>query len=70
MSAVDKQDWFFTFGAGQEYDGYYVRVRNADFSQARMKMVIKFGSRWSGQYNKTDFTSERLGEKLEKLEDL
>jgi hypothetical protein len=70
MSAADKQDWFFTFGAGQTNEGFYVRVVNSTYIEARLKMVEVYGIFWCAQYNKTDFLSERLAEKLDKLEDL
>ena len=70
LSATENQNWFFTFGAGQKFDGYYVRVVNSTFLEARLKMVEKFGIFWCSQYNLLDFESEGLHEKLDKLEDL
>jgi hypothetical protein len=64
----DRQDYYFTFGAGQEYDGQYVIVMHSTFGEARLKMVKKYGIAWSGQYSVPDFLRARLDEKLELLE--
>lgn len=50
------QDWFFTFGAGQEHDGGYVRIYGTQ-AGARAAMVEAFGTAWSFQYR----TAERAG---------
>lgn len=60
--------WYFTFGAGQEYDGYYVIVNNCGFSEARQKMFAKYGTRWCGQYVQETFLSLNMG--LELLEEM
>ena len=45
----DKECWIFTFGEGHDYPGYYVRVFG-NFSEARMKMVEKYGTKWAFQH--------------------
>lgn len=42
--------WWFTFGAGQEFDGRYVII-DGPAAQAREQMIAHFGRRWSHQYS-------------------
>lgn len=46
---VPTQDWWFTFGSGQQFDGHYV-VMNGTYDGARDLMFAHFGNRWSMQY--------------------
>lgn len=46
--------WIFTFGVGQEHEGYYVRIRGS-FSQAREKMCAKYGTHWGFQYSEEEW---------------
>ena len=64
------EKWFFTFGAGQENDGYYVIINNCGFSQAREKMRAKYGMQWCGQYTQTQFIELDLANRMELLEEL
>lgn len=66
----DPKDWYFTFGAGQEYDGQYVVVKNSNAHEARAKMIQKYGIRWSGQYDTQTFMRTSLHERMEWLEDI
>ena len=45
------KEYYFTFGSGQEYAGYYVKVTATDYSEAREKMIEKYGIKWSFQYD-------------------
>ena len=38
--------WIFTFGIGQEHGGKYVRIWGT-YSEARAKMVKKYGNKWA-----------------------
>jgi len=67
---VKNEAWYFTFGAGQDNDGYYVIVRNCGFSEARQKMLKKYGICWSGQYTHDVFLMHGLNSKLELLEEM
>ena len=49
------EDWIFTFGLGQELEGFYVKVRAFSYSEAREKMVNHFGEEWSFQYSLADW---------------
>jgi hypothetical protein len=62
--------WYFTFGAGQEFEGYYVIVRGCGFTAAREKMVKKYGTAWSGQYTIEEFLSSGMWNTQELLEEL
>ena len=42
--------WYFTFGYGQEHEGHYVRIKGT-FSEARRKMLDKYGQAWGFQYS-------------------
>lgn len=46
----DEQYWIFTFGSGQLYAGYYVKIRGT-FDEARAKMFEKYGDEWCFQYS-------------------
>lgn len=48
--------WVFTFGFGQKYEGKYVKF-SGDFSEARRKMVEKYGLEWAFQYSEKDWNS-------------
>jgi hypothetical protein len=54
--AESVQDWWFTFGAGQEFADRYV-VINGSHVTARALMVHHFGQRWCDQYE----SAERAG---------
>lgn len=43
------QHWYFTFGAGHDQAGRYVKLHGT-FADARLRMVELFGTRWSQQY--------------------
>ncbi|QLQ37952.1 hypothetical protein [Micromonospora robiginosa] len=44
-----EQDWYFTFGSGQQHDGKYVVIAGT-YDSARARMLEVFGNRWSHQY--------------------
>ena len=55
----EKEGWFvFTFGQGQTYAGYLVKIYGT-FSSTREKMMQKYGTEWAFQY-----TLEEWGEWL------
>ena len=65
--------WVFTFGCGQKYAGFYVKITGT-FSEAREKMFKRYGNKWAFQYsweqwermkNSSDF---KLEEELEVIE--
>lgn len=67
---ADKQDWYFTFGAGQPHDGKYVVVKMSTAWDARVKMVAKYGIRWSGQYSVPEFMRLGLNDRMSLLEEI
>lgn len=46
--------WYFTFGYGQPHQGYYVKIKGS-YSEARTKMVKKYGIRWAFQYSENEW---------------
>lgn len=48
-----KQDWYFTFGCGQEHSNKYVKIHGT-FSEARAEMYSRFGTKWSMQYESAE----------------
>ena len=64
---MTSEQWYFTFGARQEFEGYYVVIPGS-FADARVRMVQKYGIAWSGQYTAQQFEQLGLGDKLECLE--
>lgn len=66
----DPQDWYFTFGAGQEHDHHYVCVKNSTFGDARMKMIKVYGIAWSGQYSVQQFLHLGLERHLNLLREI
>lgn len=46
--------WYFTFGSGQEHEGFYVKIKG-DFSTARGKMFEKYGNKWAFQYSEKEW---------------
>ncbi|MEU4399738.1 hypothetical protein [Micromonospora orduensis] len=53
ITLAAEQDWYFTFGSGQEHDGKYV-VIHGTYDSARDEMLEHFGNRWSFQYPSAD----------------
>ena len=49
-----EQYWIFTFGQGQRYSGYYVKVKGT-FWGARKKMSDAYGENWSIQYSEEEW---------------
>lgn len=45
-----KKWWIFTFGCGHPHAGYYVKIRGS-YTEAREKMVARYGVRWAFQYS-------------------
>lgn len=52
----DNEVWVFTFGFGQKHEGKYVKF-SGDFSEARRKMVEKYGLEWAFQYSEKNWNS-------------
>lgn len=65
-----KRDWYFTFGASQQYDGFYVIVRDTTFGDARAKMFNCYGYEWSGQYSAQQFNHLGLNGKMKLLDEI
>lgn len=51
------QKWYFTFGHGQEHFGKYVMFTGT-FSEARDKMIRRFGRKWAMQYSEEEFEGQ------------
>ena len=51
----EKQWWIFTFGYGQKYEGYYVKIWGT-YDSAREIMFDRFGSEWAFQYTTNEWT--------------
>lgn len=49
-STSKKEEWIFTFGSGQQYEGCFVRIPGT-WGEAREKMVKKYGLEWAFQYS-------------------
>jgi hypothetical protein len=61
MTEEKEQDWFFTFGCGQEWEGFYV-ILHGTWESAREKMVADFGTKWCMQYESAEAAGiERWG---------
>lgn len=50
-----KEYWIFTFGCGHYHAGKYVKILGT-FSEARQKMVDKYGRNWAFQYSGEEWT--------------
>lgn len=50
----DNEWWYFTFGAGHEHAGTYVRIQGS-YNSARDKMFEKYGSKWAFQYPESEW---------------
>lgn len=46
--------YYFTFGYGQPYEGYYVKIKG-DYGAARQKMFEKYGTKWAFQYSEEEW---------------
>lgn len=58
----EKEQWYiFTFGAGQDHEGSYVKIWGT-YASARQKMVNKYSYFWAFQYTETQWL-EWLNEK-------
>lgn len=53
VDETETQNWWFSFGSGQEFDGYYTVV-NGTYDGARNLMFAHFGNRWSFQYGSAE----------------
>ncbi|MFE7874741.1 hypothetical protein ACFUYE_30875 [Micromonospora humida] len=54
-----EQDWLFTFGSGQQFDGRFVRIHGTRES-ARAEMIARFGTAWCDQYDWRAFDAAGL----------
>ena len=45
------EEYIFTFGSGQELEGFYVRIKGQDYLDCRKKMCEKFGKKQGFQYS-------------------
>lgn len=59
MTKAEKQNnWYFTFGNGQPYYGYFIKLYGT-FNEARQKMVNAFGLKWSMQYSEKEWLNPK-----------
>lgn len=49
----EEQDWYFTFGCGQEHAGCYTVIRGTHDS-AKGEMYRRYGGKWSMQYSSAE----------------
>lgn len=49
------KNYYFTFGYGQEHEGYYVKIIAESYSDARETMLMVYGRKWAFQYNEEQF---------------
>lgn len=62
-AAKPAQDWFFTFGSDHAHPYGFVRIHGT-YTEAREKMMDRFGTRWSFQYSSPeDFQARKWGMK-------
>lgn len=55
------QNWWFTFGSGQQFNGFYTIVHGT-YDSARNEMFAHFGTAWSFQYATAQLASvEQFG---------
>lgn len=59
------ETYIFTFGSGQELEGFCVRVIGTDYYSCREIMCNKFGEEWCFQYSLADW--EKWIEKAKKI---
>ena len=59
--------WIFTFGSGHVHEGKYVRIPAPDREIARVRMIQRFGLKFSMQYTEADWVqiARRLGPRAE-----
>lgn len=50
----EEQDWYFTFGSGQENSGRYIKIHGT-FESARKEMFLRFGRYWAFQYSEAEW---------------
>jgi len=53
---MKKQNWYFTFGSGQKYDGCYVEFFGTS-EETRKKMFEMFENKWSMQYSEKQWNN-------------
>lgn len=56
--------WVFTFGAGHEHAGHYVRIYGT-FAGARAEMISRYGRWWAFQYSEDEW--ERTVRNMESM---
>lgn len=49
----ERQNWIFTFGSGQPYEGHYVKIYGT-FAEARDEMFKRYGRSWAMQYSEDE----------------
>ncbi|MER7164532.1 hypothetical protein ABT336_00415 [Micromonospora sp. NPDC000207] len=60
------QEWLFTFGSGQRFDGRFVRI-GGTYRSARAQMIATFGTAWCDQYDWRRFDALGLLESMTEL---
>lgn len=48
-------NYYFTCGCGQQCPNGYVKISGTSFQDAREKMFLRYGEKWSFQYNEKEF---------------
>jgi len=54
---MNKEYWYFTFGGCHSTPNAYVKIYGT-FSEARQKMINKFGVKWAFQYSEKEFKGQ------------
>ena len=49
------ENWYFTFGFGQQFPNGYVKISAASYGEAREEMVRQYGDKWAFQYSEEKF---------------
>lgn len=50
---MTEQDWYFTFGFGQQHENCYIVIHGTRES-ATQEMYRRFGQKWSMQYDSAE----------------
>lgn len=58
--------YIFTFGSGQEFEGFYQPIYSETFTEARKLMYKIYGNNWSSQYSEREWKeAEKEGYAIE-----
>lgn len=62
----DVKTWVFTFCIGRKHGGHFVKF-DGSYSEARQKMIDKYGLEWAFQYSEEDWNRYTERAKKERL---